>query len=135
MGVPNLQEMPKVELHVHLDGAFDTAFLFEVARKHLDRLPPECSEPIARCGDSLDAFCKLVTCQPDDRTLEAMIDRFKIFTPIVVGDLAAIEELSRRFVSMQAQQNVLYTEVRYSPHILATGYAGGAVSIDAIREV
>ena len=31
--------LPKVELHVHLDGAFDPALLFELAKKRLGELP------------------------------------------------------------------------------------------------
>ena len=50
-----------------------------------------------------------------------MIKCFEIFTPIVRGNLDAIEELARRFVEGQAKQNVIYTEVRYSPHLLAEG--------------
>ena len=30
---------PKVELHVHLDGAFDSAYLFECATKYVEDLP------------------------------------------------------------------------------------------------
>eukprot|EP00966_Prymnesium_polylepis_P078499 1819657-Prymnesium_polylepis.1 len=41
-----------------------------------------------------------------------------IFLPIVQGELGVLEELARKFVAAQAAQHVLYTEVRYSPHIL-----------------
>lgn len=49
-----------------------------------------------------------------------MLDRFCLFLPMVQGDLEALEEMARRFVGRQAAQNVLYTEVRYSPHILTS---------------
>lgn len=33
--------LPKVELHVHLDGAFDRALLFELAKRKVEDLPLE----------------------------------------------------------------------------------------------
>ena len=76
-----------------------------------------------------------------------MIDKFIFFLPLVQGDLACIEHLARKFVEQQAEQNVIYTEVRYSPHVLtpagsfefdATGAAGPGASArddDAAKEV
>jgi hypothetical protein len=42
-----------------------------------------------------------------------------VFLPIVRGQLELLEELAFRFVERQAAQSVVYTEVRYSPHLLA----------------
>ena len=41
----SLSTLPKVELHVHLDGSFDPEILFTAARKHLaaNRLPKDLS--------------------------------------------------------------------------------------------
>jgi len=47
-----------------------------------------------------------------------MIDRFVFFLPFVQGNLPLIEDLACAFVGRQASQNVLYTELRYSPHLL-----------------
>lgn len=48
-----------------------------------------------------------------------MLKCFEIFVPIVRGDLRLLEKLSYDFVKQQASQNIIYTEVRYSPHFLA----------------
>ena len=50
-----------------------------------------------------------------------MIICFEYFIPIVRGDLTLIESLAYDFVKRQSVQNVVYTEVRYSPHLLAGG--------------
>lgn len=50
-----------------------------------------------------------------------MIKCFEHFIPIVRGDLHFIETLAYDFVKRQASQNIVYTEVRYSPHLLAEG--------------
>lgn len=122
---------PKVELHVHLDGSFDTATLFEAATSKAAQLSPATAAKVAACAGSLDEFAKLVQCGPNDRSLADMIDRFVFFTPFVQGDLELIEELAYKFVAQQAAQNVLYTEVRYSPQLLSDAGAGdGAVCME-----
>jgi len=66
---------PKVELHVHLDGAFNTEALYKAAQLYLDDLPEEVLTPwdgktlkvkeeIAACTD-VEPFHKLVTMGPD----------------------------------------------------------------------
>jgi adenosine deaminase len=53
-----------------------------------------------------------------------MLNCFEVFLPIVRGNLVLIEELAFDFCKRQWEQNVVYTEVRYSPHLLAEGLAG-----------
>jgi adenosine deaminase len=61
-----------------------------------------------------------------------MIKSFEIFTPLVRGNIDFIEELAYDFVKRQAEQRVMYTEARYSPHLLAAGAAlTGDVPVDA----
>ncbi|CAJ1349441.1 unnamed protein product [Effrenium voratum] len=132
--------LPKVELHVHLDGAFDPALLFELAKKRLGELPENTEsavtgkaiavrDKVASC-EKLEDFEKLITCK-GQRSLKAMLDCFNIFLPCVRGDLNAVEEMSYRFCCRQAKENVVYTEVRYSPHLLLDGeYFSGETRLD-----
>mmetsp|Transcript_25114 Transcript_25114/g.37576 ORF Transcript_25114/g.37576 Transcript_25114/m.37576 type:complete len:149 (+) Transcript_25114:580-1026(+) len=60
-----------------------------------------------------------------------MIICFEHFIPIVRGDLGLLEELAHNFVKRQAAQNIVYTEVRYSPHLLAEG--GDFVATDDVK--
>jgi hypothetical protein len=113
---------PKVELHVHLDGALDAGVLFAEAKRTLARLPVAVTPawdaslalpvraPIDACA-TVDDFRKLVTCK-GKRSLLEMIKCFEVFTPIVRGKPALLEELARRFVHAQFAQNVVYTEAR-----------------------
>ena len=73
-----LRTMPKIELHVHLDGSFDTAVLFDAARRRLaaGTLPPAIAKAVEQCGDNIEAFSKLVTCSgPAEKTLNAMLEK------------------------------------------------------------
>jgi len=125
-----MNAMPKVELHVHLDGSFDAELLYETAKKRLAKgeLPDEVASPLADCPD-LAAFEALVTCLPTELSLKAMLDRFMFFLPIIQGQFDVIEEMAFKFVEMQAAQNVVYCEVRYSPQILTN--AGAFIGADA----
>ena len=55
-----------------------------------------------------------------------------LFLPIVQGDLTCIEALANKFVALQASQNVVYTEVRYSPHMLTAAAAFGALEAGGV---
>lgn len=139
-----IQQLPKVELHVHLDGAFDPAILLNHLKSSESRyasLPAEAFCPwdqstipvralVEECRD-LEAFHSICTCR-GKRSLHEMLNCFEIFVPIVRGNLEFLEELACDFVKRQAQQNVLYTEVRYSPHLLAKGGTlSGKDAVDA----
>ena len=99
-----LSHLPKVELHVHLDGAYDLDLIYAA------------NEPLQQ-QLSLEEFKQRSQCH-GHRSLSAMFQSFDIFTPLVKDDFPLIEKLSRRFVESQASQNVIYTEVRYCPQLL-----------------
>eukprot|EP00929_Paragymnodinium_shiwhaense_P071531 TRINITY_DN36355_c0_g1_i1.p1 TRINITY_DN36355_c0_g1~~TRINITY_DN36355_c0_g1_i1.p1 ORF type:complete len:389 (-),score=107.04 TRINITY_DN36355_c0_g1_i1:546-1712(-) len=123
-----LRAMPKVELHVHLDGALDLALLYELAKQHVEELPEEMTSvasgkvipvrSLVRKCTSAEDFRALVTCK-GERSLLEMIDRFMTFLPVLQGRREAIEAFATKFCERQAAEKVLYTEVRYSPHFLA----------------
>lgn len=52
-------------------------------------------------------------------TLEAMLTCFEFFFPFVYDEVEFLEQLAFDFVKRQYEQNVIYTEVRYCPHLLA----------------
>lgn len=130
-----IERIPKVELHVHLDGSFSTEYLFSLAKAKHDQLPEQTAAAVAACGDDHAQFRELVTCAVEERSLQAMLDKFNFFFPFVQGDMAAIEELSRLFVKSQAAQNVIYTEVRYAPILLTKAGFSSADDPAASKEV
>jgi len=128
-----VRSLPKVELHVHLDGAMDPVLLFDHLQQqsadYYTCLPVTTALPwndslvirskVQACSTPLD-FHSLCTCR-GKASLQAMIEAFQFFTPLVRGNLSLLEAMAYDFTKRQAAQNVVYTEVRYSPHLLATG--------------
>lgn len=145
-----LRAAPKVELHVHLDGSFDTQTLFDAARKHMAELPEENITPwdgktlkirseLAKCKDAQE-FGQLVNPGPEPKGLFYMLDCFYRFLPIVRGRMEIIEELAYQFRNKQAADNIIYTEVRYSPHEFLVLDSDGApvpglTALDAVTAV
>jgi adenosine deaminase len=108
-----LLRMPKVELHVHLEGAMRPSVLIELARRNGVDLPAADEAGVKRWFRfrNFEQFVQVyLTCS---RALRAPED-FKL--------------LASDFLAEQAMQNVLYSEVHFtiSTH-LANGANGGEV--------
>lgn len=135
-----IRDMPKIELHVHLDGSFDPHCLWNYIQEHptaLLRLPTSITPPwlqaessskllfirsqVQDCTNERE-YHNLCTCR-GYRSLSAMLNCFEMFLPLVRGNLDLLEYLAYDFCQRQYEQNVIYTEVRYSPHLLAEAMA------------
>lgn len=105
-----IRAMPKVELHVHLEGSILPETLLVLARRHDVALP---ADDVAGLRDwyrfrdfphFVEIYFKISEClrTPDD-----------------------IELITREFLAGQARQNILHSEVTYTPytHYLQKGMA------------
>jgi len=112
--------LPKVELHLHLDGAIRFETLCDLAKKK--SLPLPSYDP-----NTLKNF--IVTREPAH--LGHVLKAFDTFLPIICGDPEAIERVAYELCQVQAKQGVVYFEARFSPHFLAntepnsTWHSGG----------
>ncbi len=100
MGLENfIRDMPKVELHVHLEGSVKPATLLALAKRHHIELPADTVEGVQQWYTFKDfahfvqIYLKISSCirTPDD-----------------------IELIAREFLVGQAHQNVHYSEVTYT---------------------
>ena len=125
-------QAPKLELHVHLDGAFDASYLYACARKHVEDLPelldlrggqPVALREIVRTAASEQEFVEQHLILPSTcAKLTDFLAPFPLSMAIVKAavraeGLAPIEELAFLFAKRQYENNAVYTEVRYNPHL------------------
>ncbi|XP_006132312.2 adenosine deaminase [Pelodiscus sinensis] len=105
---PSVFELPKVELHVHLDGAIKPETILHFGKKRGIPLPADTVE---------DLLPHISYSEP--LTLTQFLAKFDIYMPAVAGDRDAVRRIAYEFVEMKANEGVIYVEVRYSPHFLA----------------
>lgn len=96
-----IQQMPKVELHVHLEGATRPETLLMLARKHRVTLP----------ANSVEGIREWYTFTDFDHFIEIYV-----LICACIRTPEDIELLAREFLMDQARQNIIYTEVTYTAY-------------------
>ncbi|MBZ0281621.1 MAG: adenosine deaminase [Anaerolineae bacterium] len=105
-----IRAMPKVELHVHLEGAVRPATLLQLAKRHNIELP----------ADNVEGIQQWYTFRDFPHFVEIYI---KISDCLKTVD--DIELIAREFLAGQAEQNIVYSEVTYTAwtHYIRKGMA------------
>jgi adenosine deaminase len=95
-----ITKMPKVELHVHLEGSVRPETLLKLAKRHHIALP----------ADDVDGLRKWYTFRDFNHFIE-------IYMTIssCLRTAEDIELIAREFLMGQAEQNILYSEVTFTP--------------------
>ena len=91
-----IKRMPKIELHVHLEGATDAESVWQMAKRNRVRLPAE----------SIDSWKKHYAF----RNFEHFIEVYSL-SASTMKTPADWEFMAERFVQNQAKQNIVYSEV------------------------
>ena len=99
-----LKELPKVELHCHLDGSLRVETILELAQKNNIDLP----------SFNRDTLKKQLCIGNKRVTLEEYIARFDI-TLSVMQTPSALTRIAYELIEDVSKENVRYIEVRYSP--------------------
>ncbi|XP_067449339.1 adenosine deaminase [Thunnus thynnus] len=99
---------PKVELHVHLDGAIRVQTILDVAKRRGITLP----------ANTVEEMTQIIIVQKP-ATLTEFLGKFAEYMHVIAGDREAIKRIAYEFVEDKAKEGVIYVEVRYSPHFLA----------------
>jgi len=101
---PKYNDIPKTEIHCHLEGAIRTQTIIDVAREYNLKLPVcEASE--------LDKHVKVFD---QLRDLQAVLDAFSIFQNSITSP-AVVERIAWELFEDSARQNIKLFEVRFSP--------------------
>ena len=101
---PKYNNIPKTEIHCHLEGAIRTQTIIDIAREHNIKLPAyEVTE--------LDKHVKVLDQMKD---LQAVLDAFDIFQRSITSP-AVFERIAWELFEDCARQNIKLFEVRFSP--------------------
>jgi adenosine deaminase len=96
-----LRAMPKVELHVHMEGAIQPETLLTLARRNSKPLP----------FDTVEALREWVRFEDFPHFVEVYVAITNCLTTV-----ADIELIAQEFLAGQAAQNVVHSEVTYTPY-------------------
>ncbi|NOY98861.1 MAG: adenosine deaminase [Chloroflexi bacterium] len=108
---PQYNDLPKAELHVHLEGAIRTATIIDIAREYGLELPTyEAAE--------LDKYVKVYD---QMRDLRSVLNAFAIAQNSIASP-AAVERIAWEFFEDSARQNVKLLETRFSPDWAFSGH-------------
>jgi len=115
------RDMPKADLHVHVDGSVRTLTILELASEQGFSLPT--TDPAELAG--------LVSVSPGSRSLAGFLKTFDVFYPLL-KNADALERIARELILDETADGVRYVEARFAPAL----QAGGSLSIlDAARAV
>ncbi|XP_071498062.1 adenosine deaminase-like [Diadema antillarum] len=103
------ETFPKVELHVHLEGAIRPETIWDVSQKRGIRVAE---------NDSLEELrSHLVDWSAGD--LATFLHQFTHFMPCIAGSREVAKRISYEMCEDLSKQGVVYFEMRYAPHLLA----------------
>ncbi len=117
---PKYNDLPKTEIHIHLEGAIRTQTIIDVAKEHNLKLP-------SYQADELDRHVKVYD---QLRDLETVLKAFGIFQNSITSP-KVVERIAWELFEDSAKQNIKLFEVRFSPD---WAFSGHNVDWDACLE-
>lgn len=101
---PKYNDIPKTEIHCHLEGSIRTQTIIDVAREYNLKLPAYEASELDKCVKVFDQL----------RDLQAVLDAFAIFQNSITSP-AVVERIAWELFEDCARQNIKLFEVRFSP--------------------
>lgn len=101
---PRYNDLPKTEIHIHLEGSIRTQTILDIAREYHLQLP-------AYEAAALDRHVKVYE---QMRDLAAVLEAFAIFQNSITSP-EVVERIAWELFEDSARQNIRLSEVRFSP--------------------
>lgn len=104
-------DLPKAEIHCHLEGSIRTATIIDIAREHNLSLPAyevETLDPHVKVYDQL-------------QSLHAVLEAFAIFQNSIASP-TAMERIAYELCEDASRQNIKLLEIRFSPDWAFSGH-------------
>jgi adenosine deaminase len=116
-------DFPKLDLHLHLDGAISVNTIFELAKERGIKLP----------SDNPEGLVPYVTADADISDVNEYLKKFEIPTA-VLQDKPALRRVAREAVINLDRQGVRYAEIRFAPQLHTKKNLKQPDAIDAVLE-
>ncbi len=104
-------DLPKTELHIHLEGSIRTPTILDIARQYGLDLP----------ADDVDELDRHVKVYEQMRDLHAVLEAFAIFQNSIASP-QVVERIAWELFEDASRQNIRLLEVRFSPDWAFSGH-------------
>jgi adenosine deaminase len=101
---PRYNDLPKAEIHIHLEGSIRTQTIIDIAKEHNFKLP---AYEVAELDKHVKIYDQM-------RDLHTVLEAFAIFQNSIASP-KAIERIAWELYEDSARQNIKLLEVRFSP--------------------
>ena len=99
-------KFPKIDLHLHLDGAIAPRTLMDLARER----------GVEFKAETLEEFTKLVVVDPSCRSVNEYLEKFEL--PVnILQDEQALYRAAYELVERLDRESVAYAEIRFAPQL------------------
>ena len=99
-------QLPKIDLHLHLDGSVLPETAWELAREQGIPMPAE----------DLEGFRRFIVVTADCRSVNEYLKRFEL--PLqILQDAASLTRVTRELIGLLASQGLAYAEIRFAPQL------------------
>jgi adenosine deaminase len=119
----NFQALPKIDLHLHLDGAIRVPTIAELAQELGVKLPTYDPKKLA----------KFVQVSRDCRSLGDFLKRFEVFYPIL-PHAKTLERIAYELCEDCKRDNVIYFETRFAPALASSKNFPMQAAVEAALE-
>lgn len=116
-----LREMPKVDIHCHLDGSLRPATVLELAKERKVKLP----------AATLKDLIPLIQVSQSCQSLKEFLDVFPIILPLL-RDARALERAAYELCEDCAAENIRHVEARFAPVLNATAKFTVEAALEAV---
>ena len=101
---PKYNDIPKTEIHIHLEGAIRTGTIIDIAKEYNLKLP---AYDVVELDKHVKVYEQL-------RNLETVLEAFGIFQNSITSP-EVVERIAWELFEDSAKQNIKLFEVRFSP--------------------
>ena len=115
--------LPKIDLHLHLDGSVLPETAWELAQQQGVEMPAE----------NLEDFRHFIVVTADCRSVNEYLKRFEL--PLqILQDAASLTRVTRELIGLLASQGLVYAEIRFAPQLHLRGALTQRDAIEAVLE-